>query len=129
MAFSNSSVRQELVILELVELLQHRLGNRVLGVGLAGLRATSRLSLKRPAVAGRDDAIDLLLQFDDAEVAAVLDDDLEAAGRAEAGHRRRREQRHLGLGDLLGRAAALTRSVTANGVHRSGRGACRTRRA
>ena len=40
------------------------------------------------------------LQLDDAQVAAVLDDDLEAAGRAEAGHRRRREQRHRRLGNL-----------------------------
>src|SRR5262249_18126798 len=48
-----------------------------------------------------DDRLDLLLQRLLAQITAVFDDDLEPAGRPEAGNRRRREDRGQRLGDLL----------------------------
>src|SRR5262249_25004543 len=55
------------------------------------------LAFPRPG----DDPIDLFFQLNNAMVAAVLNDDLEPAGRAEAGNRRRRPDRHLRFGNLL----------------------------
>src|SRR5262249_19515816 len=40
----------------------------------------------------RDDSLDLLLQLFQSEIGAVLNNDLEAAGRAKAGHWRRRRR-------------------------------------
>src|SRR5262249_42126366 len=48
-----------------------------------------------------DHTLDLLFELADAVVAAVLNDDLESTGRAEAGNRRRRPDRHLRFGNLL----------------------------
>ena len=64
-----------------------------------------------------DQAVGLLLQGDQAEVAAVLDDELEAAGDAEARDRRRPEHRELGLRHVLG--AGLARSWFMIAVSRS----------
>ena len=62
---------------------------------------------RHPAQAGDlpqflDQAVGLLLQGHQTEVAAVLDDELESAGDAQARDRRRPQHRELGLRDLLG---------------------------
>src|SRR5439155_7703112 len=48
-----------------------------------------------------NDVFDLFLKLVDSEITAILDDDLEAAGRAEPGHRRRSEQGRRGFRHIL----------------------------
>ena len=80
--------------------LEDRLGQRVLGVRpQRGKRFV--VKLESACIAGRDHAIHLLLQLFDAQVAAVLDDELEPAGRAETGNRWRSEDRNLALRYLV----------------------------
>ena len=93
----------------------------------------ARELLNRPcspsrAVAAGDDLVGDLLQAADAQVAAVFDDQLEAAGRAQAVDRRRpegRDDRPLHL------AAAAIQQRRRDGVggQRSRRGAGESRRA
>src|SRR5260370_39991676 len=59
------------------QLLQHRVGQRRLTRAQGGERFLGEP--EAPRVAGRDEAVDLLLQLGQAQVAAVLDDDLEPA--------------------------------------------------
>ncbi len=61
-----------------------------------------------PLITRRDEPIHLFLQLAEPQVAAIFNDDLEAATRAEAGHRRRREQADIGLRYLLSEVFAHT---------------------
>src|ERR1051325_11497678 len=52
-------------------------------------------------VPGGDHAVHLFLQLIDAEFGPIFDNDLESARRAQSGDGRRREQRELGIRDLV----------------------------
>ena len=70
----------------------------------------------RRLVAPRDDLVADALQFVQAEVAAVLDDQLEAAGGAQAVDRRRAEGRHDGPAHLLAGSAPAIAAAMASAV-------------
>src|SRR5438445_652767 len=63
--------------------------------------STSRQIRSISSMPWPDDTLDLLLNFRQAEVAAVLDDQFEAAGRAETRHRWGCKKRCPALGNLL----------------------------